>query len=52
MNLSNIAILSIKGANYHCIISRISESEAINLMQNTDLTQKSGTLKIKHKNVL
>ena len=37
MNLSDIAILNIKTADYRCIISRISKSEAIKLMQNTDL---------------
>ena len=44
MNLSDIAILNIHGADYRCIISRISKSEAINLMQNINLTEKSGTL--------
>ena len=44
MNLSNIAILNIKGSDYCCIISLISKSEAIKLLQNTDLTEKSGTL--------
>ena len=32
-------------ANYHCIISGISKSKAINLMQNIDLTKKGRTLK-------
>ena len=31
MNLSDTAILNIKGSNYRCIISGISKSEAINL---------------------
>ena len=44
MNLSDIVILNIKGSDYHCITSRIRRSEAINLMQNTDLTEESGTL--------
>ena len=44
MNLCDIAILNINSANYCCIISRISKSEAINLMQNTDLTEKRGAL--------
>ena len=44
MNLSYIAILNIKGSNYCCIISLISINEAINLMQNADLTKKSRTL--------
>ena len=42
MNLSDIAILNIKGSDYRCIISLISKNEAINLMKN--LTKKSGTL--------
>ena len=44
MNLSNIFILKIKSADYYCIITGISKSEAINLLQNIDLTEKSGTL--------
>ena len=41
MNLSDIAILNIKGSDYHCIISLISKNKAINLMQNADLTKKA-----------
>ena len=41
---SNIAILNIKGSDYHCIISSISKNEGINLLQNADLTEKSATL--------
>ena len=44
MKLSNIAILNIKSVDYCCIISGISKNEAINLMQNADLTKKSRTL--------
>ena len=44
MNSSDIAILNIKDANYHCIISGINKNEAINLMQNANLTEKSRTL--------
>ena len=44
MNISDIAILNIKGFVYCCIISRISKNVAINLMQNTDLIKKSRTL--------
>ena len=44
ISLCNIAIFEIKNANYRCIISRISKSEAINLLQNIDLTEKSRTL--------
>ena len=43
LNLSDIAILNIKGYDYCGTISRISKSEAINLMQNIDLTKKSRT---------
>ena len=43
MTLTNIAVLNIKGSNYRCIISLISKNEAINLMQNSDLTEKSET---------
>ena len=39
MNLFNI-----KGSDYRCIISLISKTEAINLMQNVNLTEKNGTL--------
>ena len=44
MNLSDVANLSIKGFDYRYIISLIRKKEAINLMQNADLTEKSGTL--------
>ena len=39
MNLSDIAILNIKGSDYLCIFSLISKNEAINLTQNVDLTE-------------
>ena len=38
INLCNIAILNIKGSDYCSIISLISKNEAINLLQNADLT--------------
>ena len=44
VNLSDIAILNIKGSDYGCIASFITKNEAINLLQNTDLIEKSGTL--------
>ena len=48
MSLSVTAILDIKGSDYCCntllIISGIRKIEAINVMQNTVLTRKSGTL--------
>ena len=44
INLSNIAILNIKGSNFLCVISLISKNDAINLLQNADFTQKSRVL--------
>ena len=44
MNLSDIAVLNIKGSDYRCIISLISKNDALNLLQKTDLTVKSKTL--------
>ena len=40
VNLSGIAILNIRGSDYRFIISLIIENEAINLLQNEDLTIK------------
>ena len=36
INLSDIAILKLKGPNYCCIISLTSKDEALNLLQNAD----------------
>ena len=44
INLSDIDILNIKDSDYYCVISLISKSEAIKLLQNAGLTEKSGTL--------
>ena len=44
MKLSNITILNINGVDYQCIIKGIGKSEAINLLRNADLAEKSGTL--------
>ena len=44
MNLSDNATLNIKGSNYHYVIALVIKNEAINLMQNADLTEKNGTL--------
>ena len=41
VNLSDIAILNINGADYCCIISGIGKSEAINVMPNIDFSEKS-----------
>ena len=37
-------MINIKDSDYRCIIILISKNEAINLMQNADLTEKSRTL--------
>ena len=39
VNLSDIAILYIKDSDYPCIFSFISKNEAIDLLQNGDLTE-------------
>ena len=44
IDLNSIAILSINGIDYRYIISRISKSEAIKLLKNADLSEKSRTL--------
>ena len=44
VNLSDIAILNIKGSDYCCINSLISKHQAINLKQNADLTKKNRAL--------
>ena len=44
INLEDIAILNIHGVDYCCIISGISRSDAMDLMQNINLTEKSETL--------
>ena len=49
VNLTNIALLIIKKANYCCIISGISKSETINVLQNIDLTGKKRNI-INYKN--
>ena len=41
MNISDITILDIASTDYGCVISGISNSEAINLMQNMDLIKKA-----------
>ena len=43
MNLSDITILNINSVDYRCSINEISKSEAINLMQNIDLSEKIRT---------
>ena len=51
LNLSDIAILNIKGSDYCYIINLISKNVTINLAQNGDLNKKSRTLKYVKINV-
>ena len=44
INLSDAAILNIKDSDYWCNISLINKNEAVNIMQNADLTEKSRIL--------
>ena len=44
IKLCDIAILNIKGSDYHCIISLISKKDSIKFMQNADLTEKRRAL--------
>ena len=41
MNFSDIAILNVKGVNFPFSISGITKSEAINVMQNINLIEKT-----------
>ena len=41
MNLNDIAVLNIHGAGCCAIISGISKSEAVNLLNNVDLSEYS-----------
>ena len=44
IKLNDIAILNIRSVNYCCVINEISKSEAVNLLQNADVSEKGGTL--------
>ena len=44
MNLNDVLSLNIQDADYSCIIGRINKSEAVKVMQNIYLTEKSGIL--------
>ena len=35
VNISNIATITVKNIDYHCIVHNISRSEAINLLKNS-----------------
>ena len=49
MNLDDIAILNINGADYRCVIAGTSKTEVINLMQNIDFSEKKKQKIIKYK---
>ena len=40
VNISYIAIITVKGADYRCIIHGISKSEAIHLLENSVLEDR------------
>ena len=40
LNISGITIITVKYADYHCIIHNISKSEAINLLKNSVLKDR------------
>ena len=40
IDLNNIAVLDMNGADYLCIINIISKSDALSLLKNADLTEK------------
>ena len=44
INLSYTTILKIKNADYCCVINGTNKSEAIDLLQNINLIEESGTL--------
>ena len=46
IDLNIITILNIDGVDYRCIIAGISKSEAINLLRNADLSEKSGSFSL------
>ena len=45
LNISDIAIITVKNVDYHCIIYNISKSEAINLLENSVLKDRGYTSK-------
>ena len=48
IKLNDIAILNINGADYGCIIDGICKKESVNLIKNTDLTEKKEHYKNKN----
>ena len=47
INLNPLVILNIHGIDYRWIMNRISKSEAVNLLQDADLSKKKTDFKIK-----
>ena len=47
INFSDIAILNIRGSDYHFIMSLISKNEAINLLRNADSRKETEHYKAK-----
>ena len=45
VNLNDIAILTINGVDRRCIINGISKKDAVNLLQNANLTEGKGVFK-------
>ena len=43
LNISDIAIITVKNVDYRCIIYNISKSEAINLLENSVLKDRGYT---------
>ena len=44
INLNSVAVLNIHGSDYHCMIVGITKDEAINLLKDTNMAEKSETL--------
>ena len=44
IELNDIALLDINGADYHCTINEISKIDAVNSLKNVDLTEKKAIL--------
>ena len=51
INLNPLVILNIHGIDYRWIMNRISKSEAVNLLQDADLSKKKLILKLKKLNL-
>ena len=44
INFNDVAIVSIKGSNYRILFWYMSKDDAINVMKNSNLNEKSGSL--------